>query len=137
MRLDVQNHINNCITFSKNLSNTACHPQLHLKIPKVSFTCIAIDTIGKLPTTSSGNRYALTCIDLFTSYVIAVPIPNKAAESVVEAYLSGILSRTGMSMVCLSDNGSALKISQMNTVLTQLGIKYIFSICMDVSHSVW
>ena len=110
MRLDVRNHINNCITCSKNLPNTTCHPELHLEIPKVPSACIAIDTIGKLPTTPSGKRYALTCIVLLTSYVIGVPIPNKAAESVVEAYLSGILSRTGASMVCLSDNCSALKI---------------------------
>ena len=45
----------------------------------------------------------------------------------VEAYLSGILSRTGASMVCLSDNGSELKNIQINTVLKQLGIKHIFS----------
>ena len=118
MRLDVRNHINNCITYSKNLPNTTCYPQLHLEIPKVPFACIAIDTIGKLPTTSSGNRYALTCTDLLTSCIIAVPIPNKAAESGVEAYFSGILSRTGAAMVCLSDNSSELKSSQMNTVLT-------------------
>ena len=49
MRLDVKNYINKCITCSKNLPNTACHPQLHLEIPKVPFACIAIDTIGKLP----------------------------------------------------------------------------------------
>ena len=85
------------------------HPQLHLKIPKVPFTCIAIDTIGKLPTTSSGNKYTLTCIDLLTSYVIAVPMLDKTAESIVEAYLSGIPSRAWASMVCLSDNGSELK----------------------------
>ena len=108
MRLDVRNHINSCITCSKNLPNTACHPQLHLEIPKVPFTCIAIDTIGMLPTTSSGNRYALTCIDLLTSYIIEVSIPNKATDSVVKVYLSGILSRTSASMVCLSDNGSEL-----------------------------
>ena len=64
---------------------------------------------------------------MLTSYIIAVPIPNKAAELVIEAYLSGILSRTGASMVCLSDNGSELKNSQRNTVLAQLGIKQIFS----------
>ena len=104
-----------------------CHPQLHLEIPKVPFTCIAIDTIGKLPTTSSGNKYALICIDLLTSYVIAVPIPDKTAESAVEAYLSGILSSAGASMVCLLDNGSELKNSQINTVLKQLGIKGIYS----------
>ena len=127
MRRDVKYHINNCVTCSKNLPNTSCHPQFHLEIPKVPFACIAIDTIGKLPTTSSGNRYALTCIDLLTSYIIAIPMPNKTTDSVVEAYLSGILSRAGASMVFLSDNGSELKSSQMNTVLKQLGIKCIYS----------
>ena len=126
MRRDVKYHINNHVTSSKNLPNTLYHPQLHLVIPKVPFTCIAIDTIGKLPTTSSGNKYALTCIDLLTSYVIAVPMPDKTAESIVEAYLSGILSRAGASMVFLSDNGSELKNSQMNTALKQLGIKCIY-----------
>ena len=77
MRLDVKSHINSCITYTKNLPNTAHHQQLHFKMPKVPFACIAIDTIGKLPTTSSGNEYVLTCIDLLTSYIIAVPIPNK------------------------------------------------------------
>ena len=56
-----------------------------------------------------------------------MPIPDKTAESVVEAYLSGILSRAGASMICLSDNGSELKNNQMNTVLRQLGIKCIYS----------
>ena len=127
MRIDIIRHINNCITCSKNLPNIAHHPQLHFEIPKVPFACIAIDTNGKLPTTSSGNKCTLTCIDLLTSYVIAVPMPDKTAESVVEAYLSGILSKTGASMVCLSDNRFELKNNQMNTVLKQLGIKCIFS----------
>ena len=122
----MQKH-SNCITCSKNLPNISCHLQLHLEIPKVPFTCIAIDTIGKLSTTSLGNRYALTCIDLLTSYIIAVPMPDKTADSVVEVYLSGILSKARTSMVCLLDNGSELKNSQTNTILKQLGIKYIYS----------
>ena len=127
MQRDDKYHISNCITCSKNLPNISGHPQLYLEIPKVPFTCVAINTIGKLPTTSLQNRYALTCIDLLTSSVIAVPMLDKKAESVVEAYLSGILSRARVSMVCLLDNGSELKNSQMNTVLKQLGIKHIYS----------
>ena len=99
MRRDVKYHISNCITCSKNIPNISCHPQLHLEIPKVPFACIAIDTIGKLPTTSSGNRYALTCIHL----------PDRTAESIVEVYLSGILSKARAYMVCLLNNGSELK----------------------------
>ena len=126
MRRDVKSHINSCITSSKNLPNTSHHPQLHLEIPKVPFTCIIIDTIRKLSVTTSGNRYALACINLLTSYVMAVPMPDKIAESMVEAYLSSILSRTGASLVCLSVNGSELKNNQMNMVLKQVGIKHIF-----------
>ena len=77
MRRHVKNHINSCITCSKNLPNTSHYPQFHLEISKVLFPCIAIDTIGKLPVTTPGNRYALTCIDLLTSYIISVPIPDK------------------------------------------------------------
>ena len=100
MQKHINYHIGNCITCSKNLPNKSCHPQLHLEIPRVPFTCVAIDRIGKLTTKSSGNRYALTCIDLLTSYIIAVSMPDKTAESVVEVYLSGILSRARASMVC-------------------------------------
>ena len=127
MRRDIKSHINSCITCSKNLSSVTHHPQLHLEIPKVPFTCIAIDTIGKLPVTTSGNKYTLTCIDLLTSYVIAVPMPDKTTESMVEVYPSGILSRTGTCIVCLSDNRSEVKSNQMNTILKQLGIKHNFS----------
>ena len=127
MQRDIKYHISNCFTCSKNLPNVSCYPQLHLEIPNIPFNFIAIDTIGKLPTTSSGKRYALTCIDLLTSYIIAAPLLDKTAESVVEAHLSGILSRARASMVCLLDNGLELKNSQMNTVLKQLGIKHIYS----------
>ena len=93
----------------------------------VTQDCALAHTIGKLSTTSSGNRYVLTCIDLLTSYIIAVPMPDELAESVVEVYLLGILSRAIASMLCLSDNGSELKNNQMNTVLKQLDIKHIYS----------
>ena len=109
MQNHIKYHISNCITCSKTLPNISCHPQLHLEIPKIPFACIAIDAIGKLPTTSSRNKYALTCIDLLTSYMLAVPMPDRTAGSAVEVYLSGILSRVSASMVCLSDNGSELK----------------------------
>ena len=52
---------------------------------------------------------------------------DKTADSVIEVYLSGILSRAGASMVCLLDNCSELKNSQMNTILKQLGIICIYS----------
>ena len=54
-------------------------------------------------------------------------MPDKTAKSEVEVYLSGILSRTWVSMVCLLDNGLELKNNQINKVLKQLSIKHIYS----------
>ena len=63
MQKHIKYYISNCITCSKNLPNILCHLQLHLEIPEFPCACIAIDTIGKLPTTSSGN--ALVCSNLY------------------------------------------------------------------------
>ncbi len=79
--------------------------------------------IGKYPTTSQGNNYALTCIDLLTSYVIAIPVPNKTAETVTQAYLSQIMCRFGASKFCLSDNGLEFRNSELTSVMEKLGIK--------------
>ena len=54
-------------------------------------------------------------------------MPDKTPESVVEVYLSVILSSARASMVCLLDNGLELKNNQMNTVLKQLSINHIYS----------
>ena len=77
IRLDIKRYINSCITCSENLPHTAHHPTTALRNTQVPFICIAIDTFSKLPTTSSGNKYTLPCMDLLTSYIIAVPMPNK------------------------------------------------------------
>ena len=37
MRLDVRNHISSCITCSKNLPNTACHPSTAFRNTQSSF----------------------------------------------------------------------------------------------------
>ena len=70
---------------------------------------LAKDTIGDLPITSKGNRWALTAICLHMSYVFAILIKEKSAENEVQAYLSGILIHKGGSVAKLSDNGTEFK----------------------------
>ena len=49
-------------------------------------------------------------ICLHTSYVFTVPMKEKSAENIVQAYLSGILTPKGGSVAILSDNGTRFKI---------------------------
>ena len=87
---------------------------------------LAMDTIGCLPVTSNGNRWALMASCLHTSYSFAVPMKEKSAENVVQAYLSNILMQKGGSMAIVSDNGTAFKNKMLNEVYDQLGIKNYF-----------
>ena len=52
---------------------------------------------------------------------------EKAAENVVQAYLSGILAHKSRSVVILSDNGTEFKSKVLNETCDQLGIKRLFS----------
>ena len=69
---------------------------------------LAIGTIDHLKVMSKGNRLALTVVCLHTSYLFTVPMKEKSAENVNQAYLSGILANKGESIEILSGNGAKL-----------------------------
>ena len=99
----------------------------HLEIPQMPISGLAINTIDHLPAMSKGNRWALAAICLHTSYVFVIPMKEKSAENVVQAYLSGILSYKGRSVVILSNNCTEFKNKVLSEVCDQLGIKRLFS----------
>ena len=66
----------------------ARYPQQHLEVLKIPMAVLAMDTIGCLPITSNGNRWALMAICLHTSYIFTVPMKEKSAENVILVWLS-------------------------------------------------
>ena len=54
---------------------------------------------------------------MHTSCVFAIPMKEKSAENVVQAYLSGIFTHRGGTIAILSDSGTELKKNQ--TVLNE------------------
>ena len=78
---------------------------------------LAMDTIGHLPVTSKGNRWALTTI-IYTHLVcLQFQWRKKSAENVVQAYLSSILANKGRCVAILSDNGTEFE----KKVLSEVG----------------
>jgi len=45
---------------------------------------VAVDILGPLPETSSGNSYILVAKDYFTRWLEAWPIPNQEAKTIAE-----------------------------------------------------
>ena len=96
---------------------------MHLNIPQVPFAGCAVDTIGLIPMTSKGNKYALTFMCLLTPYLIAVPLKSNTTEEVTMAYIKHILPTTPYSTFILQDNGTEFKNSQLVATFKSLDIK--------------
>ena len=127
MRQSIYQHIKTwklCVQFLPNKISTR---PMYLEIPQVPFAGFAVDTIGLLPMTSKGNKYALSFICLLTSYLIAVPLKSKPAEEVTMAYIKHILPTTSCSTFILQDNGTEFKNSQLVATFKSWGIKSIYS----------
>ena len=82
-------YIGKCSVHAKHLPSMARYPQ-HLEIQQLPMAVLAIDTLGCLPISSKGNRWALTAICLHMSYMFTILMNEKSAKNVIPPYLSCI-----------------------------------------------
>ena len=69
------------------------------------FSTVAFDIVGPLPITTSGYRYILTFMCLFTKFPEAIPLRRVDNLTVCNAMMD-VFSRYGLPKVLLSDQGS-------------------------------
>jgi transposase InsO family protein len=70
------------------------------------FEVLALDLMGELPSDRANPaRLLLTCIDIFTKYAFAFPIPDKTTDTVVRCLVNNILLIFGCPRMIQIDNG--------------------------------
>ena len=84
---------------------------------------INIDIVGPLRISSSGNKYILTVMDRFSRFVMAIPMPNIKASTVI-MYFMRWLSIFGAPESLLSDNGSQFTGKCFQYLLKILDVKH-------------
>ena len=100
----------------------------HFDSPDLPMEFICMDLVGPIyPPGSRGNKYVLTVIDMLTGFTIAVPIKNKNAEKICDAYRNHVYCMFRGSSRILTDNGSEFKNQEMKQVCEILGVTHIFS----------
>ena len=100
----------------------------HFQTPELPMQFICMDPVGPIyPSSSKGNKYVLTVIDMLTGFTIATAIPDKNAETVCKAYRDHVYCIFGGSSRSLTDNRTEFKNKGMKNICDTLGIKQIFA----------
>ncbi|KAI5737937.1 hypothetical protein M8J77_000914 [Diaphorina citri] len=97
-------------------------PLAKFLVPDERFAYIHIDVVGPLPP-SRGSVYLLTCIDRFTRWFEAFPIPDQTAATIARTFFEGWVSRFGSPVQLVTDQGRNFLSTLFKEVASILGIE--------------
>ena len=96
--------------------------QLQPILAGAPFERMSIDLTGPHCRTPRGSVYILTCVDVFTKWTEAFPLPNKEAAVVARVLVEQVFCRFGTPIALLSDNGTEVDSTIMREICKLLEI---------------
>lgn len=115
-----------CRTCSTCAARKTPSPKCRAAMQPVQVGCpmqvVAVDILGPLPESKSGNSYLLVTGDYFTRYMEAFPIPNQEAVTIARTLVDGFFCRFGMPEQLHSDQGKQFESELLKEVCAVLRI---------------
>ena len=110
MKYLVTKYVKSCEICKRNKHFSSVQSKMiKTSTPCKSFDIVAIDTIGPFTMSSKGNRYAVTIQCDLSKYVIAIPVPDKSADTIARAVVEGCILIYGPMKAIRTDQGTEYK----------------------------
>ena len=127
MRTDIQDFVRSCpqCQTRKNPVKITRAPLIPMPIVEEPFDRIAIDVVGPLPQSESGNRFIVVCSDYLTRWPEAFAVPDTTAPTIARLFVENIVCRHGAPRVLLSDQGTNFLSKLVSEICQIVGTKQI------------
>ena len=124
---DVHNYIRNCRSCLENkLVRARTHEPIVITVTLLGVSDkVSLDTVGRLSTTLSRNRYILNMQHNFSKLCIAVPIPDIKTETVAHAIAQHLIAQYGTPRCILRDRGESFISRLMRKLGKIFGVKQL------------
>ena len=125
LRPDVTKYVKRCKLCRQHNIASPKYNKGTFQVPGAPMDFISMDLVGEFhPPSTRGNKYALTVICMLTGWTWCIPIPDKTAPVVLNAYLKHVHHVFGPSRKILSDNGTEFSNKLFETVAKELGVEH-------------
>lgn len=127
MRRDIKRYVSSCLGCQRRKAPNTRKQGFTRSLPIAEqvFDTVGIDLMTKLPATYAGYKALLVCTDNLSKYVVAVPLRNEVAETILHAFFNHVVAIHGCPRVVISDNGSNLVGEASRDFFRLFGIKRI------------
>ncbi|XP_067622234.1 retrovirus-related Pol polyprotein from transposon 412 isoform X2 [Eurosta solidaginis] len=128
MTRDIAKFVKNCKKCLLNKVKPKTKENLVLTpTPCKPFDIVIIDTIGPLPESKYGNKFAVTMICDFSKYLVTVAVPDKSAKTIACAIFETFILTYGTMKAIRSDLGTEYKNELFSELTKLLKIDHDFS----------
>lgn len=127
MKDDIHRYVQTCPSCQENklVRKKNKEPMVITDTSEEAFNKVALDIVGPLNLTESGNKYLLTIQDNLTKFSQAFPIPNQEAETVARTFVNEFVCKFSLPQKILTDQGSNFTSNLFKSVAKLFKMKHI------------
>ena len=121
----IDKYVSRCVTCQERNLKAIKSPISSSNAVNGPWQQVAIDCVGPMQTTPSGNRFILTLVDWFSNYTLLYPMPDKSAATIARILTTDTFCKFGIMNVIVSDNGKEFVNKTLKEIFDSYKIKHV------------